>query len=94
MVESAPIISETLVFPLTRDLQGIVEKMRVNVGLQRHDPRFPQRNLLTIYFVKLLLQVLGHFIKRMGQVRKFPVRRKGLKLITQIAFFDIPGTLT
>ena len=45
--------------------------MRVYLGLERHDIRIPQGQLLQINLFKLILQLIRHAVERIVQIQKF-----------------------
>ena len=63
------------------------------MGLERHNPGIPQRDLLLIDVVKLILQPFGHLVKGLHQVLKLQIFRFLLNLIAKISRLNLIGSL-
>ena len=70
------------------DFQRIVQEMGIDLGLQRHDIGIPQRQLLQINLFKLVLQLIGHAVEGIIQIKELPASLLFFDLYAEMPLFD------
>ena len=75
------------------DLQGVVEEMGVDMGLEGFDLGVPPGQLLLVKAVELVAKLAGHLVEGVGEVLELPAPCPGSDLIAQLPLADLARPL-